>query len=663
MALSPEQVEAYLDRIALPQAARKTLRGGNEGKDALQAITTLQQYHMAAVPFENLDLHYSSHHSLPQETEIVYEHIVVRRRGGTCFQVHQLFAQLLRSLGFQVYCTGGHLNAPASLGADPNLDKSKVVYGPWVHVNTIVTIGAQAYVVDTAGGPFNSTSPVPLVHDKPVIDVWPRCRRMIYSSIPGWDPHQKWWRMQFRDDEKEPWMDVYCFMETEWRPVDFHIMVAGLASLGAGWFKSRVVCFRIILEEDTPVGYLMIWEDELRRVYKGELQVVRQFFNELDRVTTLADEFGVMLSEDEQKQIVGTRTELKDDSVASVSPPTRPSATALIGCKRSAHVTPQPPDSNPDHTNSTASQNVGDRPKPELTHPTSGKTSADPPQINSDLPTFNLVSTTRREQLNSTCPHQIPLLRPKRGPDGFSRTSLQEQALLEHASYSSYVRRPRINLWKLSHISAIRLLQHAIPLPARARYECRGPLREELAGDHEFDFFDGEFETAPADGVGDIFAGPYYSWLRDPESVTKASLSQSIENIKEYVAENGPYDGAMGFSQGAAMVMALLYDHQAKQPFSPPPFQVAIFLCGGMPEPLRQLCPDGLKLPVATTHILGGKKDYLYGETLQLRDACSTAFRAEFEHNKGHSIPRKPELTASMAKAITQSIDHMRFTT
>lgn len=109
-------------------------------------------------------------------------------------------------------------------------------------------------------------------------------------------------------------MDVYCFMETEWRPLDFEVMVSGLGSLGAGWFKSRVVCFRNILEEDIIVGYLMIWEDELRRMYKGELHVVRQFFNESDRVTTLADEFGVILSEDEQKQIVGMSTELKDDS-------------------------------------------------------------------------------------------------------------------------------------------------------------------------------------------------------------------------------------------------------------------------------------------------------------------------------------------------------------
>lgn len=131
MSLSPEQVEAYLERIDLPRTVRDTLHKGDHGENALEALTTLQQYHMAAVPFENLELHYSSHRSLPQETELVFENVVIRRRGGTCPQVHQLFVALLRSLGFQAYCTGGRLNAPASPAADSNLDKSKVVYGPW----------------------------------------------------------------------------------------------------------------------------------------------------------------------------------------------------------------------------------------------------------------------------------------------------------------------------------------------------------------------------------------------------------------------------------------------------------------------------------------------------------------------------------------------------
>lgn len=185
-----------------------------------------------------------------------------------------------------------------------------------MHVNTIVTIQTQKYVVDTNFGQFGAPFPVPLVHDEAVVDVWHQSRRMIRASIPGWtDPEQKWWRMQIRERDNDAWLDVCCFMEAEWLPVDFHIMISGLDSLGAGWFKSRVICFRIILEENLPVGYLMIWQDELRRVYKGgDIEILQKFYGENDRLTALEDEFGITFSDEEQKQIIGTVTELKDNS-------------------------------------------------------------------------------------------------------------------------------------------------------------------------------------------------------------------------------------------------------------------------------------------------------------------------------------------------------------
>jgi hypothetical protein len=131
MSLSAEQIEAYLDRIALPQDTRASLREGPNGKHALKAITTLQHRHLATIPFENLDLQYSSHHSLPQDTEVVFDHVVKRRRGGVCDQIHQLFAKLLISFGFTVYCTGSRINAAAGILADPKMDRSKPSYGPW----------------------------------------------------------------------------------------------------------------------------------------------------------------------------------------------------------------------------------------------------------------------------------------------------------------------------------------------------------------------------------------------------------------------------------------------------------------------------------------------------------------------------------------------------
>ncbi|KAK4153325.1 cysteine proteinase [Chaetomidium leptoderma] len=324
--LSPDQVAGYLERISLPAQARAWLREGPDGPHALEALTQLQQHHMAAVPFDNLELHYSTHNgTLPQETDLVYETVVTRRRGGTCPQVHQLFAKLLRALGFTAYCTGARLNAPASPAADPSLvDKSKVVYGPWVHVATLVHLPPQTtpssscwYLIDTNTGPFGTPYPLPLLHNQPTTchDMAPRQRRMLHGPVPNnmtADPHQPWWRMQLREDTKSEWMDVCCFVEAEWKPVDFQIMIAGLGTLGAGWFQARVVCYRVILEAGVPVGYLMAWQDELRRWYKGKMEVVQRFYCEADRVAALEEEFGVVLTLEEQGAIVGRETELAD---------------------------------------------------------------------------------------------------------------------------------------------------------------------------------------------------------------------------------------------------------------------------------------------------------------------------------------------------------------
>lgn len=137
MELSGAQVKEYLDRICLPQPTRAQLRQGPDGPDALAAVATLQRHHLENVPFENLDLMYSSHHSLPQDTESVFHRVVRLKRGGVCDQIHLLFTQLLRHFGFAVYCTGSRINSAASLPVASGQasagagDRSKPQFGPW----------------------------------------------------------------------------------------------------------------------------------------------------------------------------------------------------------------------------------------------------------------------------------------------------------------------------------------------------------------------------------------------------------------------------------------------------------------------------------------------------------------------------------------------------
>jgi hypothetical protein len=108
-------------------------------------------------------------------------------------------------------------------------------------------------------------------------------------------------------------MDVWAFTETEWLEIDFQMIRIAYTALGSGWVAPRAVCFRTLFEDELPVGYLMIAENELRRNYKGEAKVIQKFYNESDRVTALKDEFDIVLTDEEQKHIIGMDAELNDN--------------------------------------------------------------------------------------------------------------------------------------------------------------------------------------------------------------------------------------------------------------------------------------------------------------------------------------------------------------
>lgn len=88
--LSGDQVDAYLARIGYA--------GGRE--PTRQNLLALVRAHRLAVPFETLDCWRGRRTSIDMQS--LFEKIVVRRRGGYCFELNGLFAALLRGLGYRV---------------------------------------------------------------------------------------------------------------------------------------------------------------------------------------------------------------------------------------------------------------------------------------------------------------------------------------------------------------------------------------------------------------------------------------------------------------------------------------------------------------------------------------------------------------------------------
>ena len=103
-AYSPEQLSAYEEYVSLPSRFRMA------EKPPLNAeyLTVLHVHQIAAVPYENLLLHYSKEHKVSLDPQVLFKKIVTdaRGRGGYCMEDSILFNHVLRGLGFQVYTAG-----------------------------------------------------------------------------------------------------------------------------------------------------------------------------------------------------------------------------------------------------------------------------------------------------------------------------------------------------------------------------------------------------------------------------------------------------------------------------------------------------------------------------------------------------------------------------
>lgn len=124
-------VQTYLNRINAP--ARDGI--------SVPALRALVRAHLEQIPFENLDM---AGHPCPVSLrgEDLFEKVVVRRRGGYCFELNKLFFLLLRELGYDCY--------PAA---------ARVLYRrtlprPLSHRVTVIRLDGEKWLADVGyGGP------------------------------------------------------------------------------------------------------------------------------------------------------------------------------------------------------------------------------------------------------------------------------------------------------------------------------------------------------------------------------------------------------------------------------------------------------------------------------------------------------------------------------
>jgi len=102
---SAAQLAEYVEYIRLP---RKYWPANSPERD-IDLLAALHVHQISAIPYENLDLHYSTHHSISLEPQVLFNKFVRsggRNRGGYCMEDSLFFLWMLQAYGFDVYPTG-----------------------------------------------------------------------------------------------------------------------------------------------------------------------------------------------------------------------------------------------------------------------------------------------------------------------------------------------------------------------------------------------------------------------------------------------------------------------------------------------------------------------------------------------------------------------------
>src|SRR5271169_327828 len=87
---SEMDVQAYLQRIEYDGPRRPSAA----------CLRALHRQHLFTVPFENLDIPLGN--PIVLDLAHLFDKIVVRRRGGFCYELNGLFGELLTAMGFKV---------------------------------------------------------------------------------------------------------------------------------------------------------------------------------------------------------------------------------------------------------------------------------------------------------------------------------------------------------------------------------------------------------------------------------------------------------------------------------------------------------------------------------------------------------------------------------
>lgn len=198
-------------------------------------------------------------------------------------------------------------------------------------------------------------------------------------------------------------------------------------------------------------------------------------------------------------------------------------------------------------------------------------------------------------------------------------------------------------------------------------------LRYALGDHHTYDFVEGVVNAEMHPAIRDYFS-PTDAYFKYFEENDAGSCLKAMNDLSNFIAVEGPFDGVIAFSQGASVAATLMLHRLRQNPGHErvsPLFSCAIFLGAAVPcDPaeleagrIKEMAyeADGEVILVPTTHIWGKLDPSVYPSSLA--KLCSEDQRNIYVHVGGHEIPgsQMHEALGESVRMIKRSISMAQY--
>lgn len=242
----------------------------------LETLRLLHLHHMLAVPFEDLTIHTGERVRL--EIPLLYKKIVIKRRGGFCYEINGLFSWLLSQLGFEVVILSAQVK-----------NRFTGAYGPpFDHLIMMVTLNGERWLCDVGFG-AGFQLPLSLETDNPQTQSHGVYRVRAHGNL-------LFMETQSESDDGASWVEKYKFTLQPCQREDFKAMCEYHQSSISSIFFCKSLCSLLL-----PIGRITLMGRKLIITHLASeagppVKTTKTDLTDEEIIKTLREKFGIVLT-------------------------------------------------------------------------------------------------------------------------------------------------------------------------------------------------------------------------------------------------------------------------------------------------------------------------------------------------------------------------------